>query len=246
MLTISERTQDRIEQIFKMQDAIGIDFRVACPGIIQSVDTARQTCTVQLAIRERMNVDGNLSWDEIPELLDVPFFVYSGNGYCLTLPIAPGDDCLVVFGDNCMDAWWQNGGVQNQVERRRHDLSDGFAIVGFHSQPAVVSNYSSNTAQLRNAAGDAYIEISGDVINIKAAGGVNIESGEKVTVQSADDTTISSSAAIGLSSVNRTTFSGSNITIGSDDAKTVIDDRVFRDHVHSDVESGPSNTGGVV
>lgn len=96
MLTLSERTHDNIEQIFKMQDALGFDLRVAAPGIIQSVDFTRQTCTVQLAIRERLNDNGNLSWDEIPLLLDVPF-IYSGGGYCVTLPISPGDDCLVVL-----------------------------------------------------------------------------------------------------------------------------------------------------
>lgn len=177
MLKISERITDEIEQSKRELDAFRLDLRVAAPGIIRSVDYARQTCTVQLAIRERMNRGGVLAWAEIPILPDVPFFVYSGGGYCLTLPIQPGDDCLVVFGDNCMDAWWQSGGVQNQVEKRRHDLSDGFALVGFRSQPGVVSGYSAGTAQLRNAAGDSYIEISGSDINIRAAGEVNIKAG---------------------------------------------------------------------
>lgn len=144
-----------------------------------------------------------------------------------------------------MDAWWQSGGVQNQVERRRHDLSDGFAIVGFRSQPDVVSNYSSSTAQMRNRAGDAYVEISGNTINIKAAGGVNIESGADVNVQSASDTTIHSSAALSMSSTAKSTFTGSDISIGSG-GNTVIDDRNFLNHVHSGIEPGPSNTGGVV
>lgn len=174
MPKMNERTKDNIELWQRFRDSIGIDLRVAAPGIIQSVNYARQTCTVQLAIREKLNFDGNLEWAEIPVLPDVPFFIYSGGGYCLTLPVQPGDDCLVVFGDNCMDAWWQSGGVQNQIERRRHDLSDGFAIVGFRSQPQVVSGYSAGTAQLRNAAGDTYIEIAGSTINIRAAGGVNI------------------------------------------------------------------------
>ena len=174
MLKISERLTEEIEQGKRELDSFGLDLRVAAPGIIRSVDYVRQTCTVQLAIRERMNYGGVLAWAEIPVLPDVPFFVYSGGGYCLTLPIQPGDDCLVVFGDNCMDAWWQSGGVQNQVEKRRHDLSDGFALVGFRSQPGVVSGYSGTAAQLRNAAGDACIEISGSDINIRAAGAVNI------------------------------------------------------------------------
>ena len=177
MLKVSERLAEEIEQSKREMDGFAFDLRVAAPGIIQSVDYARQTCTVRLASRERMNRGGVLDWAEIPILPDVPFFVYSGGGYCLTLPIQPGDDCLVVFGDSCIDAWWQNGGVQNQAEKRRHDLSDGFALVGFRSQPHVVSGYSPGTAQLRNASGDASIEISGSAINIKAAGGVTISGG---------------------------------------------------------------------
>lgn len=171
---LNERTKDKVELWQRFKDGIGLDLRVAAPGIIQSVDYDRQTCTVQLAIRERLNFDGNLEWTEIPVLPDVPFFVYSGGGYCLTLPVQPGDDCLVVFADSCIDAWWQSGGIQNQVERRRHDLSDGFAVVGFRSQPQTVGGYSSGSAQLRNASGSAYMEIAGDVINIRAAGGVNV------------------------------------------------------------------------
>ena len=231
------RTHDRIEQQRRIFDSYAIDLRVAAPGIIQSVDVARQTCTVQLAIREKLrDNEGNIKDVDIPILPDVPFFVYSGGGYCLTLPIKPGDDCLVVFGDDCIDAWWQSGGVQNQVERRRHDLSDGFAIVGFRSQPNVVSGYSANTAQLRNESGDAYIEISGSNINIVASGKVNVQSGANMT--------INSSAALNMSSTAGSTFTGSDISIGSG-GNTVIDNKNFLGHVHSGVQSGGSNTGGV-
>jgi len=170
MIHSNERTMDEIEIARRTLDAASIDLRVAAPGIIQSVDYGRQTCTVQLAIRERLNHEGDLEWVDIPTLPDVPFFVYSGGGYCLTLPVAPGDECLVVFGDSCMDAWWQNGGLQNQADHRRHDLSDGFAIVGFRSQPNVVGGFSSGSAMLRNASGSAYIEIAGDAIHIQSGG----------------------------------------------------------------------------
>ena len=174
MLNTDDRTRDRVEQMRSILDTFGADLRVACPGIIKSVDFKRQTCEVQLAIRERMNNDGDLKDVDVPILPDVPFLIYSGGGYCVTLPIQLGDDCLVVFGDCCMDAWWQNGGIQNQIEKRRHDLSDGFAIVGLRSQPAVVTGYSPTTAQFRNKSGDAYIEIDGSNINIKASGNITI------------------------------------------------------------------------
>lgn len=223
MPKLNERTQDPVELLLQLCDSVAFDLRVAAPGIIRSVDYKRQTCTVQLAIREKMNFDGNLEWAEIPELPDVPFFVYSGGGYCLTLPVTPGDDCLVVFGDNCMDAWWQSGGVQNQIERRRHDLSDGFAIVGFKSQPQTVSDYSAGTAQLRNASGSACIEIAGDNINLKA------------------DCINMTCNKIGGTSQGFE-LRANTVTI---DGETTIDGIKFKPHTHSGVQSGGANTGGV-
>ena len=156
--------------------ASAIKMRVCVPGIIQNFDAASQTVTVQPALREKMLVDGDESWIDIPLLVDVPIVVPRAGGYALTLPIKPGDECLVVFGDMCMDGWWQSGGVQNQVECRRHDLSDGFAIIGVWSQPRVISGYSTGSAQLRNESGSAYVELAGDTINIKA-GSINIQAG---------------------------------------------------------------------
>ena len=95
--------------------AAAIKTRVCMPGIIQSFDAAAQTVTVQPALREKMLVDGDEYWIDIPLLVDVPIVVPRAGGYALTLPIQAGDECLVVFGDMCIDGWWQSGGVQNQV-----------------------------------------------------------------------------------------------------------------------------------
>ena len=169
MITTDERApSERREQDLKLRQA-AINTRVAMPGIIQSFDATEQTVTVQCAIREKINMDGNLSWQDIPLLLDVPIIFPRAGNYILTMPIQAGDECLVVFGDSCMDAWWQSGGVQNQIDCRRHDLSDGYAIVGLYSQPRRISNYSTNTAQLRNISGSAYVELSGNNINIVGA-----------------------------------------------------------------------------
>ena len=108
MIHMPERMQDIIEYQRRVKESLGIDLRVAAPGIIQSVDYEKQTCTVQLAIREQLNYNGDLQWLDIPVLPDVPFFIYSGGGYCLTLPVNAGDECLIVFGDTCIDAWWQS------------------------------------------------------------------------------------------------------------------------------------------
>lgn len=174
MINLNERTPNAERQQALDGRAAAIKTRVAIPAIIQSFDPAAQTVTVQPAIREKLCLDGDESWVNIPLLVDVPVVLPRAGGYVLTLPIKQGDECLVIFGDMCMDGWWQAGGVQNQVECRRHDLSDGFAILGPWSQPKVLPNYSTSSAQLRNEAGNAYIEISDRTVNIVAEA-VNIQ-----------------------------------------------------------------------
>lgn len=209
MITTDERApSERREQDLKLRQTAN-NLRVAMPGIIQSFDATEQTVTVQCAIREKINMDGDLSWQEIPLLLDVPIIFPRAGNYILTMPIQAGDECLVVFGDSCMDAWWQSGGVQNQIDCRRHDLSDGYAIVGLYSQPRRINNYSTSTAQLRNLSGDAYVELSGSNINIV---------GNSVTI-SANNVTIGGSTTIDGRSFMGHTHGG--ITRGGSDTEGV-------------------------
>lgn len=182
MITLAERSANKRQNLENHARQREINLRVASPGIIQSFDAKEQTVVVQLAIREkRMNKDGEESWVEIPQLVDVPIVLPRAGGYALTLPIQPGDECLVVFGDTCMDAWWQSGGVQNQIDCRRHDLSDGYAVLAPWSQPRVLNNYSTNSVQLRTEDGSAYVEISGHDINIVTSGNINIR-GARVNI----------------------------------------------------------------
>lgn len=176
MIPLSERNPSSANRAENAARRREIGLRVAMPGIIQSFDPAEQTVTVQLAIREqRVDADGNKTWLDIPQLVDVPVVFPRAGGYVLTMPIASGDECLVIFGDACIDAWWQSGGVQNQIDCRRHDLSDGFAIPGPWSQPQGIPNYSTSTAQFRTVDGSAYVELAGSNINIVASGAITIK-----------------------------------------------------------------------
>ena len=167
---ISEISNSDNEMYRNMGDSWGSNLRVACPGIIQSFDEKEQTVSVQLAIRELISdSEYNKQWSIIPMLVDVPIVVPRAGGYCLTMPIQKGDECLVIFGDMCIDAWWQQGNIQNQLVRRRHSLSDGFAILGIWSQPRVIKNYSKDSCQLRNEEGNAFIELKNNEVNINAS-----------------------------------------------------------------------------
>ena len=243
---MSQRESSKGEVLSRLLDTYGADLRIAEPGIIESFDAAKQTVTVSIALKERTVIDGNVTWEEIPTLVDVPVVLPRAGGYVVTMPITAGDECLVIFGDKCMDAWWQSGGKQNPMELRRHDLSDGYAILGCWSQPRVISGYSPDTIQIRNEAGDAYFEIAaGGVINIKAsqiniesAGEVNVTGGSSITVDAESSVDISGGASVDISG-------GSSIDIAASGG-TVIESRNFLTHQHKNVKSGTETSGEVL
>lgn len=169
MQNISGLTGSQDELYRKLSENTKKTTRVAEPGIIQAFDLKTQTVTVQLALREELtNLDGTKKWVNLPLLLDVPIVIPHAGGYMLTMPISIGDECLVIFGDMCIDSWWSYGNIQNQIEKRRHDLSDGFAILGIYSQPKLIPNYSTTCTQLRSLDGASCISLSKKEIDITA------------------------------------------------------------------------------
>ena len=96
---------------------------VAMPGIIRSYDASSATAEVQPALRRRTS-SGDLV--TAPVLSGVPVFLPSTD----FVP-APGDHCLLIFCDFCIDGWFDTGQPVLPPSPRMHDLSDAFAIVGF-------------------------------------------------------------------------------------------------------------------
>ena len=146
------------------------ELRVWSPGTVQSVDwssLAQPTVTVQLGVKENINVDLVPTPTALP-LITVPFFVIRSGGFLLTMPVTQGDECIVLFGDNDWHGWWQSGGVQNQPQRRRHDIRDGVAIFGLSSWDRPIENYSQTTAQLRTEDQTVVVELAETAVNITA------------------------------------------------------------------------------
>jgi hypothetical protein len=168
--TIGERTNNTDEFYRRMGDNWNNNLRVAIPGIIQSFNAIEQTVTVKPALREKIrNLDLSEEWVELPLLVDVPIVLPRAGGFILTMPIQQGDECLIIFADMCIDAWFSNSGLQNQIEKRRHDLSDAFAVLGAWSQPRVIENYAIDAVQLRTEDGTAYIQLKHDEIDLVAS-----------------------------------------------------------------------------
>jgi len=220
-LTFQQRLRNPTAQWAAARWQMLCDLRVAAPGIVQSFDAARQTASVKVAVTENILDPGTLAPtpEEIPLLTDVPVVLYRAGGYVLTLPIAAGDECLLIFGDSDYSAWWQSGGVQNQIVRRRHDLSDSFAIVGLWSQPNAVAGYSTDSVQLRSVDGTRKVEVGADISIAVTGAKVNVTS----------DTEIDVSAP----------------TVKIEGGGTSIDAKNFLNHKHSGVTTGGGQSGPV-
>lgn len=136
----------------------------AMPCIVESVDLIKMTIKAIPAIQGRVeDQTGKVTFVDMPLILDVPICFPSTKNFAITLPIAAGDEVLVVFASRCIDAWWQNGGYSNMpMEFRMHDLSDGFAIPGPHSQPNIFPSVSATDLQMRNKAGTVFVSIGVD------------------------------------------------------------------------------------
>lgn len=153
--------QEEATRLFLEGDRVGL--WTALPGIVKSVDFTQMTCEVQPAIQAVVvDQNGNPSAVNLPLLIHCPIVFPSGGGFTVSFPIAAGDEVLVVFASRCIDAWWYSGGIQQAMEARMHDLSDGFVIPGPRSLPNVPGSVSASNLQIRNQAGTQVISLNAD------------------------------------------------------------------------------------
>lgn len=222
--------------------------RVSMPGIVQSFDPDTVTAVVQPAIKGyEPDSNGVSQSTTLPLLVDVPVVFPRGGGCTLTFPVKAGDECLVIFADRCIDFWWQNGGVQEPVDDRVHDLSDAVCIVGPQSQAQKISGISTSAAQLRSDDGSTFFELnpSTQKIKIVAPGGLDIvtplaDFSAKVTIHGVLSWLggMVGSVVSGVASK----ITGAVEFIGSVKANGKVIDNT---HTHGGVQRGGSNTDEV-
>jgi len=163
---------------------IALDARLArvwtaLPGIVQAVSADGTTVSVQPAVNGTMTVNPpgtatiTVTHPKLPLLTEVPLHHPAGGGVLLTFPVKTGDECLLVFSSRSIDAWWANGGVQDPLDARSHDLSDAFAFVGFNSQATVPTAISSTATQLRSTDGTVNLTLDPTVPLISLNAGAN-------------------------------------------------------------------------
>lgn len=139
-------------------------------GSIQTFDAVTQSASVQLLLKKVVEVqaDGTRVFQERPILLDVPVMVLFGGNSFLSMPIAAGDNCIVLFNDREINQWYEKGGVQVPLTYRTHDLSDAIAIVGIRSLQNSIADYLADGVRLSYSAASR-ISLTEDQIESIAA-----------------------------------------------------------------------------
>lgn len=230
-----ERIEHPIEAIRTALEGSQAAIWTTLPGIVQSFDPTEMTVTVQPTIQMQQTdrATNTKSLVNLPILLDVPIMIQSGGGLSLTFPIKVGDECLVSFASRCIDAWWQQGGIQPQAEFRMHDLSDGFAFIGPRSLPRVISNYNTVSVELRTDDGLSFIRVNPNTHNI--------------SITSSNNVTVSGTGSVTLNATGGVTINGAltvNGNISTTGTLTNNGHAVGSTHTHTGVTPG-SGTSGV-
>lgn len=141
MLSVSNWTAENNQILESVISNALFRCHVCLPCIVQSYNSVQNTIECQPTIREKVVSDtGVISYQQYPILINVPV-IFPSNSQCeITFPIVKGDEVLVLFSDLSIDNFWLKGNIQNPVEVRRHDLSDGIAIPCSLSLPKVQSS----------------------------------------------------------------------------------------------------------
>ncbi len=166
--TVAEPTMADLLNLTKRD----VMFQLNCHALatIRAVDLTAQTVTAEInypktfleTAQTGVPFDSNVSY---PPLVDMPFIIIQGAAAALTMPIAVGDTCLILFNDRDMDNWLhsgQNGPVRTQ---RLHAFSDGIALIGVNSSQRAIASYDTARAVLRN--GDASVGVGTTKVQIK-------------------------------------------------------------------------------
>lgn len=248
----NERLNDLQVSVSAALDGRQAEIWTAIPALVVDVDYSDVTISAQPAIQSVLTQkDGTTQNITLPLLIKVPICYPKGGGFAITFPIKKDDEVLIIFSSRCIDAWWQQGGVQPQAEMRMHDLSDGFAILAPQSQAKKISNISQNSIQMRSDDGATYISVADNKnVTINTTGNL-ITNGANLTATLSGSLTASCSSAsiTATSNINLTapqinlngnvSISGSaNVVGGLTNAGTN-----YATHVHGGVQTGAGTTG---
>lgn len=154
-------TPDLKEFISRQMRAISAEINSCLIGSITAINangTISVAVSFQKIIRGIVAIpNSNIMGDQIinyPALVNVPVFTYQGGGAYISMPIAIGDSCLLLFCDRDMDIWFETGQVAPPNSDRLHNINDAFAIVGINNLQNILPVNTSGIIEIIDKTGE--------------------------------------------------------------------------------------------
>ena len=159
-------------------------------GKIESINKEEQTVEIQIQMKRTINNEKSVSY---PLLVDCPLIVMQGGGAFLEFPVNAGDYCLVLFNDRNIDIWWDTANITEPLTKRKHSLSDGFALVGINPKTSVIG-------------------LTGDKVILNATGyPLDIKTDKDITINDGADNAVRYSA-LNTAMINQDTATNGELT----------------------------------
>lgn len=106
----------------------------AIPAVVVSYDLATQRAVVQPCIKRRL---GSGELFDYPPQVDVPVQQTNTGSFAMHMPLAEGDEGLLIFCERSLDEWLIRGGIGVEAsDPRRFDEQDGIFLPGGLSTPS--------------------------------------------------------------------------------------------------------------
>jgi phage baseplate assembly protein gpV len=173
----ADRSSTQLEYLRQMIVRVLSDTHVSMPAIIESFNDGTQEIECVPVIRRRIyDSEGNSMLEDMPKLIKVPLITPYVRmlGFSMTMPIAPGDTCILHFADRGVDNWQETGAISDPPDDnrpRQHHLTDAFATLAPIALPDSIVDYQTETAELRNRDRTTAVEIAEDWSELRATPG---------------------------------------------------------------------------
>ncbi len=157
-----------------------VETHTALPGKVERFYPSDQTADVRIPLkRTKTSIEGVESTFEWPLLAHVPVWMPHAGAFHITLPVAVGDECLVLFLERDASKWLTSSFELAPETRRLHDVSDGIALIGLDSPQQKIASYNADDLEISNDAGTQSIILraNGDIeiASVKLSLGAGLE-----------------------------------------------------------------------
>lgn len=173
-MTSSVRTPGLAEVINRAVQLAVANIFVMRTGRIEKFDASTGLADVKPLQKEQVETDSGSAVLSLPVVPNVPVLCLGGGDFVDTFPITKGDECMLIFADRSLDIWFELGGEQDPVDLRRHNLTDGIAIVGLRARSKKLSEWPTDRREIGKQGGPR-VALKSDSVHL------GVDSGEDAT-----------------------------------------------------------------